>query len=207
MNNQVRDILDYVGDDGEFLQPIAAYMEEVAIDQQFYDENYPPFRANSDWHIWNNSDYQKFKAEHIISAVTQLLKLFARLLVTIMFYGFLLGLNEGSFIAWVDATFFASGPASDTEILTDHRSRILDETMPYQKCAVTGIPAETDRPDIYRVTATDIVKIGSLSDVQNIEVYAPQDDTNWYQLALAYPAQGEGIVLARDFQTITCEAQ
>lgn len=211
MPNQEKYILNYIGDDGEFLHSIDEYAEDMLagdlnmpayMDDAFdlYHYRYP-FHGSL-WQRW--AQYQDYHAllGELPKYQVKTFGWFARLtrhldrpsdLITYIFWNGIVLVIALFMMMGVIVTIFNAVNMPDEKYLAEHRTEILDSSMNYRNCTILTNPAN-DMVAIYRLTPDEIVQIDTLGKPKSVDVYVPRSDDGWYQLAEYHDEVGVGIV-------------
>ena len=208
-----KNILDYVGDDGEFHYPIDEYAEafyEAGMNYSLTGNDEPfdirfhhyPFHGNL-WQRW--LQYREYNAliQALPSYDVRNLGWFAQFTYhlhapLVKFFGlFMLGVMLLGILVLI---FYQT----DTEILASQRSEILSPDTTYKSCTASFY--NMTELKIYRVTDNEI-EIMETRDVQfGVEVEVPYYSDEWAQLSEYSGTPGEGIIVTRDFNNLYCES-
>ncbi len=168
-------ILDYVGDDGEFIYAIDDYAEDMLAGK--LKKSYS-FEDSNDW---------VYQPIYDAKSYTWVVKFFAFAIV-------LTTLLASARIAFVIH--------SDQSLLREHSNEILSKPM-YEYCTA-DLNALIDTFFVYTVASDEIHVSRAVSPTSSIEIRVPSTDHGWYQLK-GYDDAGEGIVLAKYFTDPVCE--
>ncbi len=227
MSSENKNILDYVGDDGEFLYPVdeeGEFLSDTAVDYL------PP-----QYHA-TEIESQPFPLNIFTSVMAVVSEIKRRIM-----------LNMG-YLTWIGAVLVfipilmlslwishnreelqVNGVlvAEQTKITPDNNSvrssivagisddvkeellRAFDDELPNAnldyRCQATILYGTTALP-VYRVMAGELRHMATLSVQATTawDVFRIDGSSDWYQLSDYYPQKGEGIVLARYFTSLRC---
>ncbi len=222
MPNKENTILNYIGDDGEFLRPIDEYAEEMLSGELEYSDAEFGYEGVFDllyyrysfhgwpWQRWfQYKEYQQLLHQLSVVEVRQLswLARFARSSKNPKdIFGLIIVLLSPLMILAI-LTMPNSEPDDNLVLLETYRANILSSSGTEKRFCTVIVGADVKEIPVYNVTANAIEHSYTFSiDTYPTfwRVYATDDSAQWYQStnSLGYP--NETIVLAKYFDSITC---
>lgn len=220
MSQPSKNLLQYIGDDGEFLYPIDENGEvmlngELVIDvpeEEFYldlTEYHYPFQGSlrerwSQFVEYHELIHQLPQAEIYNLGLFAYATRFFRHPRNILILG---GMITFVFITSSLGFILNARSHSDEAWLIQHSDTILNISLAgdMQNCVATP-QDNVEEILVYRIREVSVYDFTVL-DTQThtrIAVNAPVNDKGWYQL-VEYNTPGEGIVLAKYFDNLVCE--
>ena len=222
MSDNNKNILRYVGDDGEFYDLIDDYFEGDSIDDEYLVEPISPYAIRAllqvywmrfvDYHAFlQNLPARKVDELTLFAMGVRSLKRPIHAVSGALVMLFVVGPMVLATLFVMSRSLVDSDLPSDETILESHRETILATSGQVNienlmHCEAT-ILIHLDSVPLYTVDNEDVQFTRNLPIKYDypLQVYRLAGEDDWYQWSYYTPEIGENIVLASYFEKIVCE--